>query len=118
MTVALTIALVGSIMVFAAPYSNKAALLCGYYFVRTHSTVTLYQFPMFSYCSHLQARAYFTVPCNGKIATNFLFATLTQIYAFPTGYILLLAMASANVAGHTKKVVTNSLLLIGYSAGK
>ncbi|OAQ77997.1 MFS transporter, ACS family, allantoate permease [Purpureocillium lilacinum] len=71
MTVALTIALVGSIMVFAAPYSNKAALLCGYYLV----------------------------------------------YAFPTGYILLLAMASANVAGHTKKVVTNSLLLIGYSAG-
>lgn len=33
MTVALTIALVGSIMVFAAPYHDKAALLCGYYFV-------------------------------------------------------------------------------------
>ncbi|KAJ6447308.1 MFS transporter, ACS family, allantoate permease [Purpureocillium lavendulum] len=71
MTAALILALVGSVMVFAAPYNNKAALLCGYYLV----------------------------------------------YAFPTGYILLLAMASANVAGHTKKVVTNSLLLIGYSAG-
>lgn len=33
MITALTIALVGSIMVFAAPYHNKAALLAGYYMV-------------------------------------------------------------------------------------
>ncbi|KAL2434582.1 putative transporter [Exophiala dermatitidis] len=71
MITALTIALVGSIMVFAAPYHNKAALLAGYY----------------------------------------------MIYAFPTGYILLLSMISANTAGHTKKVVTNSLAMIGYSVG-
>ncbi|KAK6385596.1 uncharacterized protein PV06_08172 [Exophiala oligosperma] len=71
MITALTIALVGSIMVFAAPYHNKAALLAGYY----------------------------------------------MIYAFPTGYILLLSMISANTAGHTKKVVTNSMAMIGYSTG-
>lgn len=33
MATALTIALVGSAMVFAAPYDNKAALLAGYYMV-------------------------------------------------------------------------------------
>lgn len=33
MASALTIALVGSAMVFAAPYDNKAALLAGYYLV-------------------------------------------------------------------------------------
>ncbi|KAL6241218.1 hypothetical protein RBB50_011897 [Rhinocladiella similis] len=71
MITALTIALVGSVMVFAAPYHNKAALLAGYY----------------------------------------------MIFAFPTGYILLLSMISANTAGHTKKVVTNSLAMIGYSTG-
>lgn len=43
---------------------------------------------------------------------------MTQIYAFPTGYILLLSMISANTAGHTKKVVTNSMAMIGYSTGK
>lgn len=35
MTSALVLALVGSIMVFAAPYANKAALLAGYYLVRS-----------------------------------------------------------------------------------
>ncbi|KAL5356742.1 major facilitator superfamily domain-containing protein [Aspergillus floccosus] len=39
------------------------------------------------------------------------------IYVFPTGYILLLSMASANIAGHTKKVTVNSLVLIGYCVG-
>ncbi|OKL59725.1 hypothetical protein UA08_05031 [Talaromyces atroroseus] len=71
MTIALILALVGSAMVYAAPYHNKGTLLAGYYL----------------------------------------------IYAFPTGYILLLSMASANIAGHTKKVTVNSLLLIGYCVG-
>ncbi|CAK7223150.1 hypothetical protein SBRCBS47491_005107 [Sporothrix bragantina] len=71
MVTALTIALIGSIMVFAVPFENKHALLGGYYL----------------------------------------------LYAFPTGYILLLGMASANIAGHTKKVVANSLIMIGYSVG-
>lgn len=72
MTVALILALVGSVMVYAAPYGSKGALLAGYYL----------------------------------------------IYVFPTGYILLLSTASANVAGHTKKVTVNSLVLIGYCVGK
>lgn len=72
MITALTIDLVGSIIVFAVPYENKNALLGGYYL----------------------------------------------LYAFPTGYILLLGMTSANIAGHTKKVVANSLIMIGYSVGK
>ncbi|KAJ5624269.1 MFS transporter ACS family allantoate permease [Penicillium lagena] len=67
MTVALVLALVGSVMVYAAPYDNKGALLAGYYL----------------------------------------------IYVFPTGYILLLSLASANIAGHTKKVTVNAMLLIG-----
>ncbi|KAL4898200.1 MFS general substrate transporter [Aspergillus ambiguus] len=71
MTVALILALVGSIMVYAAPYANKGALLAGYYL----------------------------------------------IFVFPTGYILLLSMGSANIAGHTKKVTVNSLILIGYCVG-
>ncbi|KIW12276.1 hypothetical protein PV08_09553 [Exophiala spinifera] len=71
MITALTIALVGAVIVFAAPYHNKAALLGGFYIM----------------------------------------------FAFPTGYILLLSMISANTAGHTKKVVTNSLAMIGYSTG-
>lgn len=33
MTVALILALVGSIMVYAAPYDSKGALLAGYYLV-------------------------------------------------------------------------------------
>ena len=41
MTAALSISLMGSIMVFAAPYSNKAALLCGYYFVRLRLSLPL-----------------------------------------------------------------------------
>jgi ACS family allantoate permease-like MFS transporter len=90
MATALTIALVGSAMVFAAPYANKAALLAGYYLV-WHGNEILF---------HVH------------------FLTVIQIYAFPTGYILLLAMASANVAGHTKKVTTNSLIMIAYSVGK
>lgn len=36
MITALTIALVGSVMVFAAPYHNKAALLAGYYMVSVY----------------------------------------------------------------------------------
>jgi hypothetical protein len=33
MIFALTMSLVGTIMIFAAPYHDKAALLCGYYMV-------------------------------------------------------------------------------------
>ena len=68
MTFALTTALVGSIIVYAAPYHNKGALLAGYYLVR---------------CSLALWKTFWT---------NKLTLSASKIYAFPTGYILLLAM--------------------------
>ncbi|KAI1621289.1 MFS transporter [Exophiala viscosa] len=39
------------------------------------------------------------------------------IFIFPTAGILLYSMLGANVAGHTKKVTTNAVVLIGYCVG-
>jgi ACS family allantoate permease-like MFS transporter len=41
-----------------------------------------------------------------------------QIYSYPLANLLLLSLVAANTAGHTKKLVTNALLMIGYSVGK
>ncbi|KAH9907175.1 MFS transporter [Xylariomycetidae sp. FL2044] len=69
--VALLISLLGSLLMLALPYDNKAGLLSGYYI----------------------------------------------IYAYPIGYLLLLALITANTAGHTKKITTNAICTIGYSIG-
>ncbi|KAJ6172192.1 MFS transporter ACS family allantoate permease [Penicillium chermesinum] len=60
------------------------------------------------------ANTLYAAPYHNKAA---LLAGYYLIYAFPTGYILLLSMASANIAGHTKKVTVNSIIMIGYCVG-
>lgn len=39
------------------------------------------------------------------------------IYAYPCANLLLFAMATANTAGHTKKVVVNAMTLVGFAVG-
>ncbi|KAH8649204.1 MFS transporter [Xylariales sp. PMI_506] len=67
----LLISLLGTLLMFALPYENKAGLLAGYYI----------------------------------------------IYAYPVAYLLLLALVTANTAGHTKKITTNAICTIGYAVG-
>lgn len=40
------------------------------------------------------------------------------MYAYPTGYIIMLSLVTANTAGYTKKVTVNAMILIGYCVGK
>lgn len=40
------------------------------------------------------------------------------MYAFPTGYILFLSIVSANIAGHTKKVTINAMVMMAFCTGK
>lgn len=41
-----------------------------------------------------------------------------NLYAFvPIGFICMLSVVASNVAGHTKKVTTNAILLVGYCVG-
>lgn len=45
------------------------------------------------------------------------FAGLAIYYLMPVGLICVLASVASNVAGHTKKVTVNAILLIGYCVG-
>jgi hypothetical protein len=86
------ISLLGGILVLALPYANKAGLLAGYYIVSFSPRIGDYQ-------------------CSVSLIVH-------QIYAYPCANLLLFAMAAANTAGHTKKVVVNAMTLIGFAVGK
>ncbi len=62
---------------------------------------------------NLMAQCFLAFAHNNKLQ----YAGYTLLLIMPVGFICMLLLLASNVAGHTKKITTNAIFLIGYSVG-